>query len=174
VASPIFGVKIPAGYRDWKLISVAHEAGKLDDLRANLGNDVAIKAYREDKASFPDGAIIARPAWNQFAQFSDGKPTANLRTRRCTRPASAATSAPRTTSSSPITRLDGATSVGLRAARLHEGAWLPGQRLPIGAVPEGAMALDGEDRRLIARIDLQLLALLALLVGQQQLRSRQG
>ena len=25
-AAPIFGVKIPPGYRDWKLISVAHEA----------------------------------------------------------------------------------------------------------------------------------------------------
>ena len=23
--SPIYGVKIPAGYRDWKMIAVAHE-----------------------------------------------------------------------------------------------------------------------------------------------------
>ena len=46
-AAPIFGVKIPAGYRDWRLISVAHEEGDLNDLRAILGNDVAIKAYRE-------------------------------------------------------------------------------------------------------------------------------
>jgi hypothetical protein len=45
-ASPIFGIKIPPGYRDWKLISVAHEEGNLNDLRALLGNDVAIKAYR--------------------------------------------------------------------------------------------------------------------------------
>ena len=37
--SPIFGVKIPAGYRDWRLISVAHEEGSLNDLRAILGND---------------------------------------------------------------------------------------------------------------------------------------
>jgi hypothetical protein len=44
-AAPIFGIKIPPGYRDWKLISVAHEAGNLNDLRAVLGNDVAIKAY---------------------------------------------------------------------------------------------------------------------------------
>lgn len=48
-AAPIFGIKIPPGYRDWKLISVAHEEGKLNDLRAILGNDVAIKAYREGK-----------------------------------------------------------------------------------------------------------------------------
>ena len=58
-AAPIFGVTIPPGYRDWKLISVAHEAGNLNNLRAILGNDVAIKAYREGKLPFPDGTIIA-------------------------------------------------------------------------------------------------------------------
>ncbi len=63
-SSPIFGVKIPAGYRDWRLISVAHEEGKLNDLRAILGNDVAIKASREGTLPFPDGTIIARLAWN--------------------------------------------------------------------------------------------------------------
>jgi hypothetical protein len=62
-AAPIFGVKIPAGYRDWKLIAVAHEEGNLNDLRAILGNDVAIKAYREGKLPLPDGAMIARLAW---------------------------------------------------------------------------------------------------------------
>lgn len=46
-AAPVFGITLPPGYRDWKLISVAHEAGNLNDLRAVLGNDVAIKAYRE-------------------------------------------------------------------------------------------------------------------------------
>ena len=63
-AAPIFGIKIPPGYRDWKLISVAHEAGNNNDLRAVLGNDVAIKTYREGKLPFPDGAIIARLAWS--------------------------------------------------------------------------------------------------------------
>ena len=29
-AAPIYGIKIPAGYRDWRLISVAHEEGKLN------------------------------------------------------------------------------------------------------------------------------------------------
>ena len=52
-AAPIFGVKIPPGYRDWRLISVAHEEGDLNDLRAILGNDVAIKAHREGTASVP-------------------------------------------------------------------------------------------------------------------------
>jgi hypothetical protein len=63
-AAPIFGIKIPPGYRDWKLISVAHEEGNLNDLRALLGNDLAIKAYREGKIPFPDGTIIARLAWS--------------------------------------------------------------------------------------------------------------
>jgi|SRR5581483_10233378 len=62
-AAPIFGIKIYPGYRDWKLISVAHEEGKLNDLRAILGNDAAIKAYRDGRASLPDGAVIARLAW---------------------------------------------------------------------------------------------------------------
>jgi hypothetical protein len=63
-SSPIFGVKIPSGYRDWRLISVAHEEGTLNDLRAILGNDVAIAASREGKLPFPDGTIIARIAWS--------------------------------------------------------------------------------------------------------------
>jgi hypothetical protein len=62
-AAPIFGIKIPPGYRDWRVISVAHEEGNNNDLRAVLGNDVAIKAYREGKLPFPDGAVIARLAW---------------------------------------------------------------------------------------------------------------
>ena len=63
-SSPVFGIKIPTGYRDWRLISVAHEEGKLNDLRAILGNDVAIKASRKGNFPFPDGTIIARLAWS--------------------------------------------------------------------------------------------------------------
>jgi hypothetical protein len=72
-AAPIFEIKIPPGYRDWKLISVAHEEGNLNDLRAILGNDVAIKAYREGKLPFPDGAIIARLAWNYVPSDENNK-----------------------------------------------------------------------------------------------------
>jgi cytochrome P460 len=50
---------IPSGYRDWRWISSAHEAGNLNSLGALLGNDVAIKAYREGKLPFPDGTILA-------------------------------------------------------------------------------------------------------------------
>src|SRR5580658_3408800 len=72
-AVPIFGVQIPPGYRDWKLISVAHEEGNNNDLRAVLGNDVAIKAYREGKLPFPDGAIIARLAWSYVPSEENNK-----------------------------------------------------------------------------------------------------
>ena len=33
---PIFGVKIPPGYGDWRLISVAHEEGNLNSFAAVL------------------------------------------------------------------------------------------------------------------------------------------
>jgi hypothetical protein len=72
-ADPVFGITIPPGYRDWKLISVAHEEGNLNDLRALLGNDVAIKAYREGKLPFPDGTIIARLAWSYVPSEENNK-----------------------------------------------------------------------------------------------------
>jgi len=72
-AAPIFVTKIPHGYRDWRLISVAREEGSLDDIRAILGNDQAIKAYRESKLPFPDGAIIARIAWGYDASEENNK-----------------------------------------------------------------------------------------------------
>jgi hypothetical protein len=49
-AAPIYGVKIPPGYRDWQLISLAREDGNFNQLRARLGNDIAIKAYRREAA----------------------------------------------------------------------------------------------------------------------------
>lgn len=72
-AAPIYGIKIPAGYRDWKLVSLAHEAGNNNDLRAVLGNDVAIKAYREGKPPFPDSSIIARLAWSYDSSEENNK-----------------------------------------------------------------------------------------------------
>ena len=86
-ASPIFVTKIPPGYRDWKLISVSHEAGNLNSIGAVLGNDVAIKAYREGKLPYPDGTIIAalhyghvpsaenNKVFGQAQSFVPGSPT---------------------------------------------------------------------------------------------------
>jgi hypothetical protein len=53
---------IPPGYRDWKFVSAAHEAGTLNDIRVVIGNDKAIEAYRAGKP-FPEGSIIGRVAW---------------------------------------------------------------------------------------------------------------
>jgi len=57
--SPAYVTQTPSGYRDWKWISVAHEEGNLHSFAAVLGNDVAVKAYREGTLPFPDGTIIA-------------------------------------------------------------------------------------------------------------------
>src|SRR6516164_8853717 len=72
-AAPIFGVKIPPRYRDWKLISVAREEGNFNDLRAQLGNDLAIKAFREGTLPFPDGTIIVALHWNYEASEENNK-----------------------------------------------------------------------------------------------------
>jgi hypothetical protein len=92
-ATPIYGVTIPDGYRDWRLISVKRLTGKqltgaggeLKQLRAELGNDLAIKAYRDGTLPFPDGAIIAALHWNEETSDADdqalaaGFPNAGLK-----------------------------------------------------------------------------------------------
>jgi hypothetical protein len=74
-SSPIYGVKIPAGYRDWKLIAVANllVPGKTDQLRAQFGNDIAIKAFREGTLPFPDGAIIVATHWTRVPSEFNNK-----------------------------------------------------------------------------------------------------
>ncbi len=62
-ASPIFGVTIPEGYRQWQLIAPAQEAEPLNELRSVLGNAVAIQAYDAGTLPFPDGTILVKLAW---------------------------------------------------------------------------------------------------------------
>src|SRR5215471_4318610 len=64
-AAPIYGVRLPPGYRDWTFISLARVGAPVNDMRVKLGNDAAIRAYREGRIPFPDGAIIARLAYSQ-------------------------------------------------------------------------------------------------------------
>jgi hypothetical protein len=85
--APAFLTQIPSGYRDWRWISSAHEAGNLNSIGAVLGNDVAIKAYREGTLPYPDGTIIAALHYQHVASeennrvfgrqqsFVPGKPT---------------------------------------------------------------------------------------------------
>jgi Cytochrome P460 len=73
-AAPIYGIKIPEGYRNWQLISVNHLAGgNLKQVRAQLGNDIAIAAFREGKLPFPDGTIIAALHWNEVSSDENNK-----------------------------------------------------------------------------------------------------
>jgi hypothetical protein len=72
-SAPIFVTNIPEGYRDWAVISVAHEAGNINSLGAVLGNDIAIKAYREGKLPYPDGSVIAALHWRNTPSAENDK-----------------------------------------------------------------------------------------------------
>ena len=72
-ATPVFVTEIPRGYREWRLVSVAHEEGNLNDIRAILGNDDAINAYRQGKLPFPEGTVIARIAWRHVPSEENNK-----------------------------------------------------------------------------------------------------
>ena len=52
---------------------MAREEGILDDVRAVLGNDIAIDAYRSATLPFPDGTIISRLAWSYVASEENNK-----------------------------------------------------------------------------------------------------
>jgi Cytochrome P460 len=75
IGSPIYGVTIPPGYRDWQLIAVKqlHFAGHGEQLRAQVGNDIAIKAFKDGTLPFPDGAIIAAIHWTQVSSEDNDK-----------------------------------------------------------------------------------------------------
>ena len=69
----LYGIKIPAGYRDWEFITVKQLLipGMTDQLRAQLGNEIAIKAFKEGKVPFPDGSIIAALHWTRIPAEAD-------------------------------------------------------------------------------------------------------
>ena len=72
--SAMFITEVPEGYRDWKLIAVSRlTAAKGSQLRAELANDIAIRAYREGKLPFPDGAAIAAIHWNEASSEENNK-----------------------------------------------------------------------------------------------------
>ncbi len=80
-ASPIYGVRIPTGYRQWELVSVAREVEPLNELRAILGNAVALDAYQAGAIPFPDGSVLVKLAWKHVPSsifdraFVPGAPT---------------------------------------------------------------------------------------------------
>jgi hypothetical protein len=66
LASPIFGVVIPQGYRQWEMVAPAEEADPLNELRVVLGNTVATTAYRTGALPFPDGTVLVKLAWKHI------------------------------------------------------------------------------------------------------------
>jgi Cytochrome P460 len=71
-AKQVIVTTIPPGYRDWKFVSAAHEAGELNDIRVVIGNEKAITAYRAGKP-FPEGSIIGRVAWKMVPSEEKNK-----------------------------------------------------------------------------------------------------
>jgi hypothetical protein len=78
--SPIFGVTVPPGYRQWQMIAPAHSP-PFDELRGVLGNAAAMQAYRAGTLPFPDGTILAKLSWQHVesdefkGDFVPGAPT---------------------------------------------------------------------------------------------------
>jgi Cytochrome P460 len=66
-------INLPAGYRNWQLISVAALGPPFNDIRAKLGNEIVMEDFRRGTLPYRDGAIIVRLAWKPVrdAQTSD-------------------------------------------------------------------------------------------------------
>jgi hypothetical protein len=73
--TPTYLTEVPQGYRDFGLVAVARltKANGSSQLRSELGNVIAIKAYREGKLPFSDGAIIAALHWNEVSSEDNNK-----------------------------------------------------------------------------------------------------
>ena len=57
------GIRIPEGYKNWRLLSSSHRTDN-NTLRVVLGNDVAIEAAKSGKTNpWPDGSILAKLVW---------------------------------------------------------------------------------------------------------------
>ncbi|CAG9167166.1 cytochrome P460 family protein [Cupriavidus pampae] len=69
-ASPIYGVTIPKGYRQWEFVAPALEKEPLNELRTVVGNKIAMDAYKKGKLPFPDGSILVKLAY-KYTQSPD-------------------------------------------------------------------------------------------------------
>jgi len=55
------------------MISAGNVGAPVNDVRVKLGNDIAIKAFRDDRLPFPDGTMIARLAYKQITSKENNK-----------------------------------------------------------------------------------------------------
>jgi len=73
------GITLPEGYKDWRVISVAHRTDN-NTMRAIVGNDIAMEAARKGKTKpWPDGAILGKLVWK--AETAANWPTATVPTK---------------------------------------------------------------------------------------------
>ncbi|HEY3675348.1 MAG TPA: cytochrome P460 family protein [Candidatus Tumulicola sp.] len=66
VHSESSNIELPAGYRNWELVSVTALGPPFSDVRAKLGNPIAMQDFRRGTIPYRDGAIIVRLAWKQI------------------------------------------------------------------------------------------------------------
>jgi hypothetical protein len=69
--SPIYGVAIPAGYRQWSAVAPSQETGKLNEIRIIFGNAVAMNALERGTRPLPDGSILVKIGWKREASAQD-------------------------------------------------------------------------------------------------------
>jgi len=70
-ASPIYGVTVPDGYRQWQVVAPSEELGTLDELRIIVGNPIAIDTFRKGTLPFPDGTVLVKVGWKREASATD-------------------------------------------------------------------------------------------------------
>ena len=59
------GIKLPDGYKNWRLISSTHRTDN-NTLRVILGNDIAVQAARSGLTNpWPDGSIMVKLVWKE-------------------------------------------------------------------------------------------------------------
>lgn len=59
------GIEFPAGYRDWRVISISQRTDN-HTMRAILGNDIAVEAARSGHTHpWPDGAVLGKVVWKE-------------------------------------------------------------------------------------------------------------
>jgi hypothetical protein len=57
------GIELPADYKDWKIISVAHRTDN-NTMRAIVGNEAAVTAARQGHTHpWPNGAVLGKIVW---------------------------------------------------------------------------------------------------------------
>lgn len=64
------GIAFPAGYQDWRVISMSHRVDN-HTLRVILGNDIAVDAARAGNTKpWPDGTILGKVVWKEREKAS--------------------------------------------------------------------------------------------------------